>query len=246
MEQPNQSRSPPDSGSDSIDLTCLLELNAGTAVVEQQGMGRVVVATRTMDGFGEKVIREKPGLVWTGTDWPQLLLKFCGCSSTLRSSILDMFLPPLDSDTMLPLREQAEVLSSCRIVTDIDLIHKLIAIVKTNGHQYYGKPDVIYTEKQAFPECRKEQLLMRCSSMLQRWHIPAVLTRLIHRRPKMAALSINSFDPCRMESSLHSHTWKSFLLLQPIVVVISFWNQSPSSANANAVWVQIFADFFVV
>jgi len=137
--------------SSSPDLTSLLESNAGTAIAERPGMGRVVVATRPMTITGTKLIREKPAVVWTGTDWPEFLRKFQSCSKRLQRAILDMFHPPLTSKDMLPFRLPAEQLARYHILDDADLIHKLIAIIQTNGHQYYGRPSVAYSEYFGLP-----------------------------------------------------------------------------------------------
>ena len=151
----NSQVSDPDSG---IDLTCLVESNAGTVVKEQPSMGRVVVATKLIDTTGTKVIRERPSLVWKGNDWRDFLRKFQSCSSSLQGAILDMFHPPLDSDRILPFRVLAQRLVEYEIVNNIDLIHKLIAIVQTNGHQYYGVPSVSYTETFGLPGMHTTEL----------------------------------------------------------------------------------------
>lgn len=126
----NNQVSDPDRG---IDLTSLLESNAGTVVKKQPSLGRVVVATRLMDATGTKIIRERPSLVWPGSDWLEFLRKFQSCSSSLQGAILDMFHPPLDSENILPFRRQAQQLVAYNVVDDIDLIHKLIAIVQTKS-----------------------------------------------------------------------------------------------------------------
>mmetsp|Transcript_8801 Transcript_8801/g.15950 ORF Transcript_8801/g.15950 Transcript_8801/m.15950 type:complete len:484 (+) Transcript_8801:1385-2836(+) len=145
----------PDGG---IDLTCLVETNEGTVVKKQPNMGRVVVATRLIDITGTKLIRERPSLVWSENNWLEFLHKFQSCSSSLQGAVLDMFHPPLDSDLLLPDRVKAHQLASFGTIQDIDLIHKLLAIVKTNGHQYYGIPDVSYTETFGFPGMHATEL----------------------------------------------------------------------------------------
>lgn len=144
--------------SNTIDLTSLLESNQGTAIAERPEMGRVVIATRRVNVTGAKLIREHPAIVWSGEDWTELLGKFQSCSPSLQRAILDMFHPPLNSEPMLHFRALAEQLVRHGIVDDVDLIHKLMAIVQTNGHQYYGRSDVEYFEFFGLPGAQTTKL----------------------------------------------------------------------------------------
>lgn len=144
--------------SSGIDLTCLVESNEGTVIVQRPGMGRVVVATRSATVTGTKILREQPALVWTGDDWTDFLRKFQSCSPDLQRAILDMYHPPLNSDKMVPFRSMATRLVRYGIVDDVDLIHKLIAIVHTNGHQYYGRPEVEFFEFVGLPGSQRTKL----------------------------------------------------------------------------------------
>ncbi|KAG7358331.1 hypothetical protein IV203_014919 [Nitzschia inconspicua] len=51
-----------------------------------------------------------------------------------------MYHPPLSASHVVELRLLASALAYLGVYQDVEFIHKLLAIVATNGHQYYGEP----------------------------------------------------------------------------------------------------------
>jgi hypothetical protein len=133
-------------GAEGINLISCVVWMEDTKIGTRPGMGRVVIATRDMDVLGAKLIREKPALVWSEHDWPEFLQKFQDSTPSRQRAVLDMFHPPLSSEAILPLRGQAQRLAARSSIGDVDLVHKLLAIVETNCHQYYGYADIAYAE----------------------------------------------------------------------------------------------------
>lgn len=56
-----------------------------------------------------------------------------------QQAILDMYHPPLSAPAIVGLKKAALALCLSGVGIDVALIHKLLAIVATNAHQYYGE-----------------------------------------------------------------------------------------------------------
>jgi hypothetical protein len=117
-----------------------------TKVVRDPNLGRIVIATKDIP-VGQPLLREAPALFWKSDDWIGFLTKFNALPEEYRRGILDMYHPPLDSPAMArfalvsrDIQHQYQSSMTC------ELIHKLLAIVITNTHQYYGNPDSEYEE----------------------------------------------------------------------------------------------------
>lgn len=108
-----------------------------TKVEMHATLGRIVVATADV-GVGCVLIQEAPLMVWASNDWFDFLNTFESLPKVSRQGVLDMFHPPLDSETIQGLEQLAVHLKS-RSSLDVRTIHKLLAISNTNAHEYYGK-----------------------------------------------------------------------------------------------------------
>lgn len=109
---------------------------AGTDVLMDTKLGRVVVATRSF-AVGELVMSEQPLLVFESNH--SYLRAFTEAPPHVQASVLDMFHPPLDKDTLV-------VAMRRNLAHDLDgifglqkeVIHKLLMIRDTNCHSYTG------------------------------------------------------------------------------------------------------------
>jgi hypothetical protein len=81
-----------------------LLVNNGLKIETRDGKGRVVEATRSFDVLWEKVIREKPTLVWTADNWVDYLTQFQRADEATKSAILNMFHPPLSAPSVAHLK----------------------------------------------------------------------------------------------------------------------------------------------
>jgi len=107
---------------------------------------RVMVATKEFDKPYSMVIREAPALVWNGSSlqdgyFSNFLLEFQRAPRSGQDGIRDMFHPPLDSSS--PTMFSLIVVSTRLAATwsdaySVGFIYKLLAIVSTNAHEYYG------------------------------------------------------------------------------------------------------------
>lgn len=124
-----------------VDLESKLLLNEGLAIQSKDGMGRVTVATKSFgsDKNGAAIIRETPTLVWPDGNFDQFLLAFQRADRSTQEGILDMYHPPLSASPVAALGTVASALMGRHGYDDAAFIHKLLAIVATNAHEYYGE-----------------------------------------------------------------------------------------------------------
>jgi len=121
-------------------LTKNLESNDLTKVEMHQTMGRIVLTTASVKKVGTILLRESPVLVWKNDDWVEFLAKFESLTDEDRYGVLDMYHPSLDTKQMQELLPTALDLASRSTISTLDtaIIHKLLAIVYTNAHEYYN------------------------------------------------------------------------------------------------------------
>jgi hypothetical protein len=142
-------------------MDSLVVENNGVEIKFKEGLGRIVVATKNFNTLSNIVIRERPAIIWdTGesehSSFRNFLDAYTDASSDVKTNILTMHYPPLDGDSSIVtrLRPAAQMLavSSCNSSSsggssssssrhhqyDAPFILKLLAIIATNAHQYYG------------------------------------------------------------------------------------------------------------
>ena len=122
-----------------LKLDSQLLTNNGLQIETREGMGRVAFTTKKFDKMYEKVIREKPALVWEVDNMFDYVQKFKEADAKTQASILDMYHPPLSAPSVAKLKKTAATLAMMGVDHDMDFIHKLLAIATTNAHQYYGE-----------------------------------------------------------------------------------------------------------
>lgn len=134
---------------------CVVE-NTGLEVEEtadpETGGGRIVRASKDIvpqpqhqqDGQMEHgstpllLLREQPALVCPQQDYMSFLEAFLDAPTEIQLGILDMFYQPLDSPMGLSLLEPTRLLFFLGVMDDVTVIHQLLCILMTNGHQYRG------------------------------------------------------------------------------------------------------------
>jgi len=126
-----------------INLEALVLENKGAELLaaghpEHPTLGRVVVATKDLgaDLLYQSMVKEIPALVCRNQDYMDFMEKFMDVPEEIQLAILDMFCQPLDSPQAKSLLEPAKVLFLLGACEDLTLIHQLLTIVATNGHQY--------------------------------------------------------------------------------------------------------------
>jgi hypothetical protein len=135
------------------DLEALVETAGESRVVEQPGLGRVVVASRDF-AVGDTILREAPVLVWDGDDWKAFLEGVDALPDGQTNGILDMFHPPLESACCRLLRGTASHLTTAPYA--MDKRFRLMAIASANSHAYYGRTSIDYHETTSFLGSRQE------------------------------------------------------------------------------------------
>jgi hypothetical protein len=120
------------------DLGASVIENNGIRIETRLGMGRVTVATKPFDLLHAKVVREKPALVFKAGDFLDYLEKFAAVDDSIQDGILDMYHPPLSAPSVSSLAPVALWLKKSGPFKDVEFIHKLLAIMATNAHEYFG------------------------------------------------------------------------------------------------------------
>lgn len=126
-----------------VNLEALVLENHGLEIVENHPtMGRVIVATRDLDEKSallfQPILRELPALVCQQQDYLEFMEQFLEAPVELQVGILDMFYQPLDSEMGKSLLEPAKALFMLGAIEDFTVIHQLLSIYMTNGHNYRG------------------------------------------------------------------------------------------------------------
>lgn len=127
-------------------MESLLIDNNGVLVTNKENHGRIVVTNRDFNDHFGVLVRERPAIVWDAAPsqflvgYGNFLNEYSQLSSETKSQILQLFHPPLDgiSSMVTTLRSIAEQLALLHKEYDVDLIHKLLVILASNAHQYYG------------------------------------------------------------------------------------------------------------
>ena len=119
-----------------VDLECLIVENRGLASEMHPQMGRVLVATQPLTDLYQPVLREQPALVCQQGDYMDYMEQFLDLPETLQVGLLDMFYQPLHSPMGQSLVEPAKILFLLGALEDLVVLHQLLAILVTNGHQY--------------------------------------------------------------------------------------------------------------
>lgn len=121
-----------------VDLELFLVENKGLKVVSNPSMGRVIVATRDFDEplLHTTILREQPALVCEQQDYMDYMEQFLESPLPVQVGLLDMFFQPLDSPMGESLAEPAKLLFMLGVLEDLTVIHQLLSILMTNGHQY--------------------------------------------------------------------------------------------------------------
>jgi hypothetical protein len=119
-----------------VDLECLIVENRGLAIEMHPQMGRVLVATQPLTDLYEPVLREQPALVCQQEDYMDYMEQFLQLPEELQVGLLDMFYQPLESPMGQSLVEPAKLLFLLGVLEDLVVLHQLLAILVTNGHQY--------------------------------------------------------------------------------------------------------------
>lgn len=120
------------------DLSASVIENNGIRIETRPGMGRVTVATKPFDLLHAKVVREKPALVFKAGDNLDYLQKFAAADESTQNGILDMYHPPLSAPSVSSFAAVAHWLKKFGVFNDVVFIHKLLAIMATNAHEYFG------------------------------------------------------------------------------------------------------------
>jgi hypothetical protein len=120
------------------DLSASVIENNGIRIETRPGMGRVTVATKPFDLLHVKVVREKPALVFKAGDHLDYLQKFAAADESIQNGILDMYHPQLSASSVCSLASVARWLKKSGVFNDVEFIHKLLAIMATNAHEYFG------------------------------------------------------------------------------------------------------------
>jgi hypothetical protein len=120
------------------DLSGSVIENNGIKIETRPGMGRVTVATKAFNLLHAKVVREKPALVFIAGDNLDYLRKFAAADESIQNGILDMYHPPLSAPSVRSLAGAARGLKKSGVFIDVEFIHKLLAIMATNAHEYFG------------------------------------------------------------------------------------------------------------
>lgn len=133
-------------GAPQVELGALVLENHGLAILEEHStMGRVIIATEALDTslLYQPVLRELPALVCKQQDYVDFMEQFLDAPVELQVGILDMFYQPLDSAMGKALFEPAKTLYMLEALEDMTVIHQLLSIFMTNGHQYRGNHSAI-------------------------------------------------------------------------------------------------------
>jgi SET domain len=123
-----------------IDLSVRVVENRGLEVVMDLHKGRTVGATVDLPSSRhyEVILRERPALVCPQQDYMAFMEEFLDAPIEIQLGILDMFYQPLDSPMGQSLLEPTRVLFLLGMLEDATVIHQLLCILMTNGHQYHG------------------------------------------------------------------------------------------------------------
>ncbi|KAG7345122.1 SET methyltransferase domain containing protein [Nitzschia inconspicua] len=128
---------------------CVVE-NHGLEVVEDTKKGRIVrasinvpsksqqAATTTSSSKYRLLLRERPAIVCPQQDYMAFMEAFLDAPIEIQLGILDMFYQPLDSPMGQSLLEPTRLLFFLGVLEDVTVIHQLLCILMTNGHQYHG------------------------------------------------------------------------------------------------------------
>lgn len=124
-----------------IDLNIMVLENQGLVVDSDPFMGRVIRSS--VDLLGKEtlyrpILREYPVLVCKQQDYMDFMEKFLDSPIETQVGILDMFYQPLESAMGKSLIEPAKALYLLGALEDFTIIHQLLSILMTNGHQYKG------------------------------------------------------------------------------------------------------------
>ncbi|CAB9502881.1 SET domain [Seminavis robusta] len=125
-----------------VDLESHVLVNKGLSIEIMEGMGRVAVATKPLDNsyLYQVVLCERPLLVWEVGDMEDFVHQFQSAPQETQDAIMDMFHPPLDSDSspiIAKFRDMAGPLAEAT-GTDVTWAHKILAICATNAHKFYS------------------------------------------------------------------------------------------------------------
>lgn len=121
--------------------------NHGIVVERRPGLGRVAVATRDFDVLFEKILRERPVLVWSkGKDstehYVNYIQAFSEAPAKVKHGILQLFHPPIESadqnTAIFYVPTIAKSIAHRFPSQSLDDIEKLLAICITNAHSYFG------------------------------------------------------------------------------------------------------------
>ena len=158
----------------SVDLESRLLVNKGLEITTKEGIGRLVVATKSFNVLYEVAIRETPLLVWRLLIIPgkreidyytDFLERFHDADTVTQNAILDMYHVPLSTMGTLEaqLKTRALDLSASESFPydDPSFIHKLLAIVWTNSTGYDDQPRKYHGGNLKQCEVPREQLGMR-------------------------------------------------------------------------------------
>jgi hypothetical protein len=77
-------------------------------------------------------------LVFEAGDNLDYLQNFAAADESIQNGILDMYHPPLSAPSVRSLATEARGLKKSGIFIDVEFIHKLLAIMATNAHEYFG------------------------------------------------------------------------------------------------------------
>lgn len=124
----------------------------GITVATDPSLGRVVIATRDF-APGEIVLSEEPQVLYTSKNRPHsLLASFLRADESIRTKVLDMYHPPLESVTAAVPDASVEALRLSRAPAwegqlSREHVHSLLMIHHCNAHQFRGAdPDAGCTE----------------------------------------------------------------------------------------------------
>lgn len=130
-------------------MESLLIDNNGVEISSDESLGRIVVANKDfVNSFGV-IVRERPALIWDAipsqflTGYQNFLQAYSQQTREIKEQVQQLFHPPLDGDSSMvnTLRPVAQQLELSHREYDVGFIHKLLTILASNAHQYYGYRD---------------------------------------------------------------------------------------------------------
>jgi hypothetical protein len=122
-----------------IEMDATSSKSSLVTIVNREGYGRVVVATKLIHELGTVVVRERPLLEWTINNWDEYLINLLNSSNETKKQVFDMHIPKEDSKVMqAALRRAMSCLETYARYPALEreFAAQLIGIAISNSHSY--------------------------------------------------------------------------------------------------------------